>query len=314
MKRFLAMAASVALLLTLGAPAALAAGPEPNNRSVLLSVNGVVDVAAGEHVDALVVIDGTARVSGDVRTVVVLGGSATLTGATAESVVVVDGSVDLQGGTTVSGDVRTIGGTVTQEPGATVGGTVRSLDTDMAALGVLLIPAFILLFLGFGLAAVAAALLVAAFAARQVRQAESLIGRQPGQTLAAGIAGTVLLPLIAVLLIMTIVGAPIGFGLLFVLLPAIAFLAWIVAAIWIGDWLVARFRGAPEPDRPYRAALVGVLALATIGLLPFVTAIATLFGFGALLLLAWRTLRREGQATAEAGPAVTPAGPAVTPA
>ena len=307
MKRFLAMAATVALLLILGAPAALAADPQPSPRSVLLSVDGAIDVAAGEHVDALVVVDGTARISGDVRTVVVLGGSASLSGATAESVVVIGGSVDLQDGTTVLGDVRTLDGTVTQAPGATVGGTVRSLDADAAALGVLLIPAFILLFLGFGLAAIAAALLVAAFGARQVRAAESLIARQPGHALVAGIAGTVVLPLVAVLLVMTVVGAPVGLGMLFVLLPAIAFLAWIVAAIWIGDWLVARLRGGREADRPYLAAVLGVLALATIGLLPFVTAVATLFGFGALLLMAWQTLRRQGSTPGEAAsPAPAP--------
>ena len=50
-------------------------------------------------------------------------------------------------------------------------------------------------------------------------------------------------------------------------------------------------RGSREPDRPYLAAVVGVLVLAFAGIIPFVTAIATLFGFGALLLSAWRVLR-----------------------
>ena len=99
----------------------------------------------------------------------------------------------------------------------------------------------------------------------------------------------------------TVVGAPIGLAVLFVLLPALAFLAWLVAAIWIGDWIVVRIRGAAEPDRPYRAAVVGVIALSVAGMLPFVTGIATLFGFGALLLAAWRMFRREGSPLGEAG-------------
>ena len=293
MKRLLLVAAMAALLLGLSAPATLAAEPLPDTGRVLVSVNGPVDIPAGAHLETLVVVGGDARISGDVTTIVVVRGTATLSGATAESLVVVDGTADLQAGTTVRGDVRTLDGTVTQAPGATVGGSVRTLDADLAAAGILLIPAVVLLFLGLGLATVAAALLVAAFGARQVRSVESLIARRPGHVLVAGIVGAVALPLVAILLTATVVGAPIGIAMLFVVLPAIAFLAWIVAAIWIGDWIVARLRGNPEPDRPYLAAVVGVIALAVAGVLPFVTALATLFGFGALLLAAWRVLRPE---------------------
>jgi hypothetical protein len=306
MRRLIPVAATVAILLALLAPTALAAGPGAGSRQVLLSVDGPVDVAAGEHVDLLVVIDGDARISGDIGTLVVAGGTATLAGASAGTLVVLDGSAELLPGTTVSGDVRTIGGTISQRPGATIGGSVRTLDVDVAAVGLLLVVASIVLFIGLALAALAAALGVAAFAARQVRAVESLISRQPGQVLVAGIAGAVVLPVLAVLLVMTIIGAPIGLALLLVVLPAIAFLAWLVAAIWIGDWIVARLRGAPEPDRPYRAAVLGLVVLAAAGLIPFVTAIATLFGFGALLLAAWRVLRGgypAGAAVAGAGTA-----------
>jgi hypothetical protein len=302
MKRLFVIATSVAVLLALSAPAVLAAETLPNTGKVLVSVNGSVDIPAGDHLDLLVVVDGDARISGDVKTIVVARGAATLSGATAETLVVVNGTADLLAGTTVLGNVRTLDGTVTQQPGATVRGSVTTLDAELTTLGLLLIPALILLFLGLGLAAVVAALLVAAFGARQVRGVESLISRQPGQVLVAGVAGTVALPLLAILLIVTIVGAPIGFALLLILLPATAFLAWVVAAIWVGDWVVARRRGAPEPDRPYRAAVLGVVVLAVAGLLPFVTAIATLFGFGALLLAAWRMLRREAPPLGETGP------------
>jgi hypothetical protein len=308
MQRLLAVLATVFLLLGLGAPAVLAADPLPRTGRILVSVNGPVEVPAGDHVDTLIVVGGDARISGDVRTIVIVRGTATLAGATAQTLLVVNGSADLQAGTTVLGDVRTIDGVVTQQTGATVQGSVRTLDADLAAffaaLGVLLIPAFILLFLGMGLAMIAAALLVAAFAARQVRATGSLIRREPGPVLIAGVIGSVALPLLAILLIATVVGAPIGFTILFVLLPAMAFLAWIVAAIWIGDWLVARMRGAVEPDRPYLAAVIGVIVLATAGVLPFVTAIATLFGFGALLLAAWRMLRHETTPVGEPGPAL----------
>ncbi len=301
MKRFFLMLASAAFLLAFFAPATLAAEPSSGRDSLLVAVNRTVDIPAGDHLDTLLLIDGTARISGDVTTIVIAGGSATLSGATAHSVTVFNGSAELQSGTTVSGDVRTFRGTVTQQPGSTVEGSVSTLDADFAAVMILLIPAFILLFVGFGIAAIGAALLVAAFGSRQVRDLEALISREPGQVLVAGIAGSVLLPLIAFLMMITIVGAPIGFGLLLFVLPAMAFIGWIVAAIWIGDWILANRRGAREPGRPYRAAVVGVVVLAFIGLLPFVSAIATLFGFGALLLTAWRMVRPGAPSLGEAG-------------
>jgi hypothetical protein len=292
MRRLFTIVASVAILLAFFVPTALAAGPDVAARGgVIIAVEGNVDVPAGGHRDAVIVVNGTATIHGDVRAVVVAGGSATFTDATVESVLVVDGSADLGAGTIVSGDVSTIHGSVTQQPGAIVQGSTRALDTDLAAFAVLLIPLFVLLFIGFGLAAIAAALVVAAFGARQVRSVESLISGQPGQTLVAGIIGAVVLPVASILLVMTVVGAPIGLGMLLVLLPALTFLGWIVAAIWVGDWLVARMRGAREPGRPYLAAVLGVITLAIAGILPFVSGIATLFGFGALLLAAWNTLR-----------------------
>jgi len=300
MKRLLVIAATVAFLLGVGASAALAAEPIPDAGRVLISINGPVDIPEGDHLDTLVVLGGDARISGDVDTIVVARGTATLAGATTETLVVMNGSADLLAGTTVSGDVRTLDGTVTQAAGSTIGGSVRTLDADLAAIGVLLVPLFILLFLGLGLASVAAALLVAVFAARQVRSVGSLMVQQPGQVLIAGIVGAIVLPLLAIVLMATVVGAPIGFALLFILLPALAILAWIVAAIWIGDWIVARLRGTAEPGRPYLAAVVGVIVLAVAGVLPFVSAIASLFGFGALMLAAWRTFRRGVPSVGEA--------------
>jgi hypothetical protein len=313
MRRLFAIAASTAILLALLAPTALAAEPVTAGGSVILSVDGSVDVPAGQRVETVVVIDGSARIAGTVDTLVVAGGTATLAGATVDSVFVVDGTAELGPGTTVTGDVGTLRGTVTQGAGAVVQGSVRALDTDLAALALLAIPFFIVLFVGVGLAALVAALVVAAFGARQVRGAGALISDQPGLVLVAGIAGTVALPALGILLVMTVIGAPIGLGLLLVVLPAIVFLGWIVAAIWIGDWLVARMRGSREPGRPYLAALLGVIVLAAAGVLPFVTAIATLFGFGALLLAAWRVLRPEGPSLGQSAagqPAPSSPGPA----
>lgn len=293
MRRLSIAFTTVVMLLLVLVPSALAADEVVRTDDVLVAVNGPIEVAADERLDALVVIDGEARISGYVDTIVVAGGTATLSGATARTLVVLDGTADLGAGTTILGDVHTFDGSVTTQEGAVVEGTVSGLEDEFAALAVLLIPLTILFFLGIGMVAIAAALVVAAFAARQVREVEATITREPGQSLVAGLVGLIGLPLVAVLLIVTVVGAPVGLTLLIIVLPAVALLGWLVAAIWVGDWLVARMRGTRESERPYLAAILGVIVLALAGVLPFVSAIATLFGLGGLLLVAWRTLRRE---------------------
>jgi hypothetical protein len=294
MRRLFAIAATVAILLLAIAPAALAADPvQLTGRGAVVTVNGTVDVPAGQSIDTVVVVDGTATIGGTVGTVVVVHGTATLTGATARHLVVVDGTAVLGAGTTVTGDVATLNATVTQEPGAVVTGRVTTLEADLAAVALVLVPLVIVLTVGFALAMVVAALAMAAFGARQVREAEAQITQRPGRVLVAGIAGSVGLPLLAGVLVMTVVGAPIGLAVLFLVLPVLALAGWLVAAIWVGDWLVSRSRGSREAGRPYRAAVLGVIVLAAAGLLPFVSTLETLFGFGALLLGGWHTLRPE---------------------
>jgi hypothetical protein len=296
MRRLFAIMTSVLILLVLFAPAALAAGPYGRDDSVLVAVNGNLDVPPGDHVDTVVVVSSTAHINGTVDTVVVVDGAATLTGANIGTLVVVDGTADLGAGTTVV-DVRTLRGEVVGQPGSAIVGTSRSLDADAAAVAmtfaVLMIPVMIVLAFGMAMIAVVAGLALAAFGSRQVREVETLIERRPGHVLVAGLVGTFALPAVAVLLILTVIGAPIGFTLLFAVLPVLAFFGWLVAAIWVGDWLIGKARGEREAGRPYRAAVLGVVVLGLAGILPFVSAIATLFGTGALLLAAWRTLRPE---------------------
>ena len=301
MHRILVLVAAAALMLGLAAPAALAADPTPgNNRSVVASIAHDVTVPAGDHVDTLFVVRAHADIAGSVDSIVVIDGTATLTGATANSLVVVNGTADLTAGTRISGDIRTFDASVTKAADVVVEGSTGAFERNAAALAVLLIPLFLLLFIGLGVTAMAVALFVAAFAARQVRHAESLISREPGTVLVAGLAGSVVLPILAILATITIVGAPLGLGLLFLVLPVMAFLGWIVAAIWVGDWLLGRSRGTSEATHPYLAAVVGVIVLAFAGIVPFVSAIATLFGFGALLVIAWRIIRPQ---TPQLGPA-----------
>jgi hypothetical protein len=295
-KLLLRVAAATLLLLFAFSAATMAASPTlPHTGRVLVSVQGDVTLPAGEHADVVVVVKGTATILGEAGTVVTVDGAANLQGARTETIVAVRSAVTLGAGTVVLGDVRTFDATVQRVGDAQVVGRVGDLGVDLAGIGLILGPAILLLTLGFALAAMAAALLLAAVAARQVRAAEFVISHEPGMTLLVGIAGIVVTPIIAILAIVTIVGAPLGVGLLLFLWPLAAFLGYLVAAIWIGDWVLRRGANQEPRERPYLAAVLGVVILEIMGIVPPLAALASLFGFGAVILVTWRTFRSRSQ-------------------
>ena len=303
MKRLALVFAAAALAMGLAAPAVLAADPTFDHTGrVLIAFNGDVTVPDGKSADAVLVTGGTATIAGDVQTLVVLDGNAVLQGARLETVFLTGGSLTIDGATTVQGDVRTLNATVSTDPAAIIGGSVKSMDADLIAAAAIIAPAVLLFMLGLTLVTLVAGLALAALGARQVRAAEALITREPGETILFGLAGLVVIPLVAVLAMITVIGAPLGLAILLMVWPAAAFAGYLVAGIWIGEWLLNRDRTAERPTRPYLAAVVGLIVLQLISLLPFVGAVASLFGFGAVLLLAWRTFR--GTSTTQ--PVTTP--------
>lgn len=294
MRRLLGIASALAIAFVLLAPVALAADPLQHTGRVLVSTEGDFTLPAGEQADVVVVVRGTATILGDANTIVVVDGAVSLQGATAETVLAVRSPVEIGPDSVVLGDVLKLDSPVHQTGNAEVFGEVTDLSTALIGIGVVLAPALLLLWVGFGLATVVAGLLLAGLAARQVREAEAAISHEPVLTLAIGIAGLFAFPLIAVLLIVTVVGAPLGIGILLGLWPLVAFTGYLVAGIWIGDWALRRLAPERLQERPYLAAVAGLLILEAISIVPVlavVSAIASLFGFGAVLLLAGRTLR-----------------------
>lgn len=290
----------VVLLLAL-APAVLAAETHPGGSGdrALISLQGDVTLPAGEQADLVLVIGGTATIDGDVTTVVAIDGAAVLRDGAAGSVVAIGSPVEVGAGAVVTDDVLTLDpATVSLAAGATVGGAVRDLAPQLVGLGFVLGPAMFLLFIGFVLVSIVAGLTLAGIAARQVRAAERLISTEPGTVLLVGIAGIFVPILLVAALIVTVVGAPLGVAILVTVWPLTAYLGYLVAGIWIGEWLLARFDRdrAANTERPYAGAVVGLIVLQVLSIVPPLSAIASLFGYGAVLLLAWRVLRSGGAA------------------
>jgi hypothetical protein len=300
MKRLLVAGASLLLLFLFLVPTAIAVGPElPHNGRVLVSTEGDITLPAGEHADAVVVVNGTATIAGEVNTIVVVDGSIVLSGTT-ETIVAVRSPVSLGPDSVVTRDVMKLDSLVTKTGNAEIQGAIRDIGTEVAGVGFFLGPVLIVLYVGFALAAIAAALLLAALAARQVRAAEEIISREPVVAFVTGLVGAIAPALLVLGLFITVVGVPLAFGILFGLWPAVAFVGYLVAGIWVGDWILRRTSPGPTRERPYLAAVIGVIVLQVLGIWPFVTMIASLFGYGAILLLAWRTFLRPGPQVTDA--------------
>jgi hypothetical protein len=297
MKRLLALAASMLLAFVLFNQVALAADPVnpslQHTGRVLISTEGDVTVPAGDHADAVIVVNGTATIAGEVNAIVVVDGAVEMAGGRTESIVAVRSPVTIGAGSVVLGDVMKLDSVVTRTGDGLISGSVRDIGIELAGIGFFIGPALILMFVGFLVAAIAAALLLAALAARQVRAAEAIISREPIQTLGVALAGIFLPIFLVAALFVSIVGAPLGVGILLGLWPLAAFLGYLVAGIWIGDWVLARTSSGSVRERPYLAAVIGILVLQVLGIIPFVTMIASLFGYGAVLLLAFRTIRGD---------------------
>ncbi|MEW5992126.1 MAG: hypothetical protein AB1736_12375 [Chloroflexota bacterium] len=307
MRRFVGAGAGLLLALLLApllallllVPAAVAADPSmPASGRILISTQGDVTIPADERYDAVVVINGAATIEGRVNAVIVVDGTLVMAGALAETVVAIRTPITLESGTVIGGDLFKLDALVTREGDAEIGGQVRDIGSQLAGLGFVLAPIFILLFIGFAIAAIAAGLLVAALGARQARAAGAIISHRPIEALVAGVIGVFAPIFLLVGLFVSVVGIPLALAILLVVWPLVGFLGYIVAGIWIGELILGRLDPGRVRERPYLASVVGLVVLAMLSIFPPIPALASLFGYGAVLALAWRTFRGHGPAEA----------------
>jgi hypothetical protein len=295
MTRWAGFLAGLVLVLGLAGTAAAADDELATSGRLVLAAGGDIAVAADEQADAVFVIRGDARIAGTVNALIVIDGSATISGATLDSLVAINSTVELEDGTTILGDVSRLGSTVHQTGTVEIGGTLRDLAGDAAGFGLFLGAAAIVLWIGVAIATLVVGLLVAGLGARQVHAATRLITRQPGTTFLVGLLAVIVPPVAGAMLFATILGIPTAIGLLLVVWPAAAFVGYLVAVIWIGEWLLGA-RGSVEMDperRPYRAVLLGLIVGFVLGIVPLLTAVISIFGLGAVVRAAWQTLRRD---------------------
>jgi hypothetical protein len=267
------------------------------DESALIRVRGTSQVAPGESIGVVVAIDGNAEIAGTVtELLLVVDGDAVVSGRVDGDVTVVNGTLRLEAGATVD-NIFLIRSELERDPAATVTGEITERDSinfDWRGAAIF----SILFWLGATLLMLVVALLFAAVAGRQLATAGGLLSGRPGQSIVAMLFTWIVLPIVAILILFTLIGIPVGLAILVVLLPALFFLGYIVTATRVGAKITAGFGRPIDGHHPYLAALLGVLLFQLVGLIPFIggaiVIISALYGSGGLVYLAWRAFRSRG--------------------
>ena len=271
-------------------PGALAQDDEGPDIDDQIVITGRLAVPEGETVEHAVIFNGPATIEGTVgQSLIVFNGRTEILGAVAGDLVVFNGDVVLRSGSRVGGDV--VSRQAPQvEDGATIGGDIEDLQGrwnywDATFIGRLAWwLAFTVSTLVLGMA-----LLLLASPGLDAVSIRALRDRLGG-TIGFGLLVFVLLPVVAVVLLVTIVGIPLGIFLVLAL-ALVYSIGYVVGALAIGRLPVK------PPTSRYLAFLAGWGALRVLALIPFVGGlawlVATVLGLGTLWVGA--RARRTGE-------------------
>jgi hypothetical protein len=197
-------------------------------------------------------------------------------------------------------------GELARDPGAVIGGSINTGDFQFNpwAWGFF---SFVM-WAGFTLVVLVSGVIFAGIGARQLTAAGDAAIEKPGPSFLGVIAAWFVLPVMMVLMVLTLIGIPLGVGYFLFVLPVLWFLGYLVAGTQIGRMIL---RGRAHEQHPYLAALLGLLILQLLGALPVPTGIigflAGIYGSGALIAVAWRAWRGSPiEKPAEAPVSTTP--------
>jgi hypothetical protein len=298
--RALPILISAALLAALVAPQAAAAA-DPQDQIV---ISGDVNVPRGQTVGDVVVVDGLITVAGRVDgDLVAVSGPVRVAGTVDGSITAVSDRVTLLPGARVTGDLLYGDERPVVAPSATVAGKVS--DEGWSDLG-----GFPWGFIG-ALAwwlAVSVSTLAFGFAALGLapRAADALVAtarERLGLSVAVGAGLFIALPIVAVIALVSLVGVPLGLGLLLALIP-LAGLAYVTTAYLIGRRLLKPATSSFVAFLAGWGVLRALALVPVVGILAWLAAVVT--GLGVLLVALWQS---RGTEIRPEVPASTPPAP-----
>jgi hypothetical protein len=276
----------------------------------LIAVALVLAVPASAAAKDRIVLTGPVVVGSTetVSNVVAFDGSVTIRGRVTSDVVAFNGDVRVPGGR-VGGDLTALNGQIFLGPRAVVGGDLNWRDTrPVIAPGARVAGdvnefqwdvspwsgfAWALLFwLAQTVSVLVLGVILIALWPRGFDALAAAWRRSPGPVVGWGALLLIGLPIAAVIALASLVGIPLGIGLLLALLPLWA--VGYVAGTFVLGRLIARDAGR------LLAFLVGLLIVQVLALIPFLNVLVAIvvvaIGLGTLIVAAWRANRPEAAA------------------
>ena len=272
--------AVIALLLFCWVLPASAFAADAKERIVVV---GDVLVDRGETTKDVVVADGNVTVRGTVDgDLVVADGDVAVRGNVTGNVVTFAGTATLGRRAHVDGDVLYGDKKPNVAPGAQVGGEIKKVKGEDISGGALALQ------FGIWLAVTISVLILGLILLALFPKAADAVARtakaRTGRAALIGLLTFFLIPIVGVIALITIVGLPLGAGLLLAMLPLYG-LAYTTSAFIVG-------RLVSKQGARIIAFIVGLAILRVLALVPFlgglVWFLATILGLGALMVAAQR--------------------------
>ena len=243
----------------------------------------------GQTVGDVVVVDGSVRINGRVTgDVVAISAPVRINGPVEGDVVSIAERVVIGAGGRVNGDLSYVDEKpLITVPGA-VGGKTEKLKFDDIFTPWSAIAAWIALWLAVSVSSLLLGLALLWLAPRSLEAALEVARTSTGPAIGIGLAVFFGLPAVAVLLMITLLGIPLGIAVLLSLLPIYA-IGYTASAYALGRAIVK------PPTGRFLAFLAGWGILRVIALIPVLGGLAwfaaTVFGLGALTIALWRSRR-----------------------
>ncbi len=266
-----------ALALAAPAPADAAAGGGGDDDDPVVVVVGDVLVPRGETVGGVVLASGDARILGDVDgNAIVFSGDLLLAGRVDGDVFVADGATRILPSAEVTGDVEYGSERPTIALDARVHGDIAEQDFPDLGGALPLIAGFVF-WLGITVSAFVLGALLLLIAPRAADALEARSRERIGPLIAIGIAIFIVLPIVAVLAVVTVFGLPLAIAIGLALLPLWA-VAYVVSAYALGRRILG------PPRHRMLSFLAGLAVLRVIEIVPrlgwLAGLAAVIFGLG----------------------------------
>ena len=297
----------VALLVTLTG-GSQTAPPSPRVQThegdVHIRINGPVHIGASDSAFTVWVVNHDAVIDGVVREgLVVINGTARINGRVEGEVLVANGRLELGPGARIERDVMLYRSAMSRASDAVIGGAVHKQTGFSVGASVMWLA-----WLSFTLVVVLAGLVFAELGPWTLTESAAYLPAHGGRSALAAFIMVATVPALAFMSFATVIGIPLGLTLLFVVIPALSFLGYLVAGGALGTALVTRVGATGAWTNRYRTVAVGLLTLQVLVALPaiggLIGMIASLSGVGALVARSWaqreRTLLTHVPASANA--------------